>query len=133
MAVSHQDYFLSDKSCLSNVDACHTKRYMGHVLGFKPTSHFLYLIANCSSRLQLGPVFYMVTQQLALMLYFIKENKTVNLTFPWICRAEDSVISPRHFDSSGRGHLDVLHLELNVVTQHHARLRHKVMQQRRHY
>lgn len=54
MSMSHQNYFLSDKSCLSNLDALYAKKYMGSVLGFKPTSHFLSLIANCSSWLQFG-------------------------------------------------------------------------------
>lgn len=57
----------------------YANKYMGSLWSFKPTSHFLYLIANCSSRLHLGPVFYAVTQQLVTVLSFIRENKPVNL------------------------------------------------------
>lgn len=52
--MSHQKYFLSDKSCLSNLDAYHAKEATGTELSFKPTSHFRHLIANCSSQLQFG-------------------------------------------------------------------------------
>lgn len=47
MRMSHK-YFLSDKSCLGNGDASPSEEW-DSMLGFKTTSHFLYLIANCTS------------------------------------------------------------------------------------
>lgn len=76
----------------------YANKYMGSVLSFKPTSHFLYLIANCSSPAAFGACVLCSHPATSYYAIFYQGEQNSKLHISMDFRVKVDVISPKHFE-----------------------------------
>lgn len=76
----------------------YANKYTGSVLSFKPTSHFLYLIANCSSLAAFGACVLCSHPATSYYAIFYQGEQNSKLHISMDFRVKVDVISPKHFE-----------------------------------